>query len=184
MARVAAELTGFDAPTLPIDLCRAASPARAAYWRAMVAHLRRDVLTSDEVLDGPLTRTALFRGLVATLLETFPNPAVAARIADGHGRSLPVTLRRAVHYIEEHAGDDIGLTDIAAAAGLGLLGALVGALASSLADEPERTPAVVTLLVTASGVTVLGLASAPLGLAAGLLVRAVLRSADRARVRR
>jgi AraC-like DNA-binding protein len=122
VARVAAELTGFDARTLPIDLCRAVSPARAAYWRAMVAHLRRDVLTSDEVLDGPLTRTALFRGLVATLLETFPNPAVAARNADGHGRATPVTLRRAVRYIEEHAGDDIGLADIAAAAGLGARG--------------------------------------------------------------
>jgi len=122
VARVAAELTGFDAPTLPIDLCRALSPARAAYWRAMVAHLRRDVLTSDEVLDGPLTRTALFRGLVATLLETFPNPAVAARADDGHGRGTPATLRRAVRYIEEHAGDDIGLADIAAAAGLGARG--------------------------------------------------------------
>jgi AraC-like DNA-binding protein len=122
VARVAAELTGFDAPTLPIDLCRALSPARAAYWRAMVAHLRRDVLTSDEVLDGPLTRTALFRGLVATLLETFPNPAAAARADDGHGRGTPATLRRAVRYIEEHAGDDIGLTDIAAAAGLGARG--------------------------------------------------------------
>jgi benzoate membrane transport protein len=68
---------------------------------------------------------------------------------------------------------------VAAAAGLGLLGALVGALTSSVADEAERVPAVVTLLVTASGVTLLGLASAPLGLAAGLLVRAVLRPADR-----
>ena len=67
---------------------------------------------------------------------------------------------------------------VAAAAGLGLLGAFSGAATAALADERERTPAVVTLLVTASGVTLLGLGSAPLGLAAGLAVRAAVR--DRA----
>ena len=78
VARVVTELTGFAAPTLPIDLCRAVSPARAAHWRATVAYLRRDVLADDEVMAGPLTRTALFRTLVAMLLETFPNPAVGS----------------------------------------------------------------------------------------------------------
>jgi transcriptional regulator GlxA family with amidase domain len=86
-----------------------------------VAHLRRDVLGNGEVMAGPLTRTALFRGLVAMLVESFPNAAVA-RVGDDHGRDLPPTLRRAVRYIEEHAADEIGLSDIAAAAGLGARG--------------------------------------------------------------
>ena len=118
VARVVAELTGFDAPTLPIDLCRAVSPARAAHWRATVAHLRRDVLGDGEIMAGPLTRTALFRSLVAMLVESFPNPAVG-RPVDGGGRVEPPTLRRAIRYIEDHAADDIALADIAAAAGLG-----------------------------------------------------------------
>ena len=121
VARVVAELTGFDAPTLPIDLCRAVSPARAAHWRATIAHLRRDVLGDDEVMGGPLTRTALFRSLVAMLVESFPNPAAARTGGDGD-RATPPTLRRAIRYIEEHAGDDVGLVDIAAAAGLGARG--------------------------------------------------------------
>lgn len=120
VARVVAELTGFDAPTLPIDLCRAVSPARAAHWGATIAHLRRDVLTSNEVMAGPLTRTAVFRNLVAMLVESFPNPAAARAVVDG--RAAPPTLRRAIRYIEDHAADDIGLADIAAAAGVGARG--------------------------------------------------------------
>ena len=56
---------------------------------------------------------------------------------------------------------------VATAAGLGLLGALTAAVSGAWADEACRTPAAVTLLVTASGVTVLGLGAAPLGLLAG-----------------
>lgn len=56
---------------------------------------------------------------------------------------------------------------VATAAGLGLLGALVGAVTTAWSDERSRVPAAVTLLVSASGVTVLGLGAAPLGLLAG-----------------
>jgi benzoate membrane transport protein len=56
---------------------------------------------------------------------------------------------------------------VATAAGLGLLGALVGAVTTAWSDERSRMPAAVTLLVSASGVTVLGLGAAPLGLLAG-----------------
>ncbi|RJK94278.1 benzoate/H(+) symporter BenE family transporter [Vallicoccus soli] len=66
---------------------------------------------------------------------------------------------------------------VATAAGLGLLGAFVGAATAALADEDLRLPAAVTLLVTASGVDVLGLGSAPLGLAAGLVLARLLRPA-------
>lgn len=121
VARVVAELTGFDAPSLPVELCHAVSPARAAHWRATIAHLRRDVLGSDEVMAGPLTRNAVFRTLVAMLVESFPNPAVDHG-GSSSARSAPPTLRRAVRYIDEHAGDAIGLADIAAAAGLGARG--------------------------------------------------------------
>ena len=123
VARVTAELTGFDAPTVPFDLSRAVSPARAALWRATVDHLRRDVLADDEVMASPLSRTTVLRTLVAVLLETFPNPArdgVSGAHDRGHG--APRTVRRAVRFIEEHAGQDIGLAEIAAAAGVGARG--------------------------------------------------------------
>lgn len=53
-------------------------------------------------------------------------------------------------------------------AGLALIGALAGALGTALAKEEERFPAVLTLAVTASGLTLGGIGSAFWGLAAGL----------------
>ena len=58
---------------------------------------------------------------------------------------------------------------IAALAGLGLLGVLAASLGAALAAEP-REPALIALLVTASGTTMLGVGSALWGLAAGLAV--------------
>ncbi len=62
-------------------------------------------------------------------------------------------------------------------AGLGLIGALTGALGSALADERHRFAAVVTFAVTASGLAVLGVGSAFWGLLAGLLVLGLDRMA-------
>jgi benzoate membrane transport protein len=62
-------------------------------------------------------------------------------------------------------------------AGLALMGAFAGALTSALADDSARFPAVLTLAVTASGLSLLGIGSAFWGLAAGLLVMALDRFA-------
>ena len=70
---------------------------------------------------------------------------------------------------------------VATAAGLGLLGAFTGAVSGAWADERCRTPAAVTLLVTASGVTVLGLGAAPLGLLAGGALLLLDRTGERRR---
>lgn len=60
---------------------------------------------------------------------------------------------------------------IEAVAGLALLGALAGALAAAARDEELREAAIVTFVVAASGITVLGVSSAFWGLAAGLAFR-------------
>ncbi len=54
-------------------------------------------------------------------------------------------------------------------AGLALMGAFAGALGSALSEEAKRFPAVLTLAVTASGLTLFGIGSAFWGLAAGLV---------------
>ena len=61
-------------------------------------------------------------------------------------------------------------------AGLALLGTIGNGLAAALADDREREPALVTFLVTASGVTLLGIGSAFWGLVAGVLALAVLHA--------
>jgi AraC-like DNA-binding protein len=120
VAAIAADLTGFVAPCVPFPLSRAVSPARAALWRAVVEHLRRDVLGDEEVMASSLSRSTILRDLVAALVETFPNPARDALAATASRGSVGAgTWQRAVAYIEEHARDEIGLTEIAAAAGIG-----------------------------------------------------------------
>lgn len=59
---------------------------------------------------------------------------------------------------------------IATVAGLALLGPLTGALAAAMKEPEGQVPAVVTFVVTASGLTVAGIGSAFWGLAAGLAV--------------
>lgn len=59
---------------------------------------------------------------------------------------------------------------VAAAAGLGLLGAFSASAADCFADVRGRIAASVAFLTTASGIAVGGLSSAPLGLIAGVIV--------------
>lgn len=58
---------------------------------------------------------------------------------------------------------------IAALAGLALFGAIMTGMAGAMADEKQREPALITFLVTASGMSFLGLAAAFWGLIFGLV---------------
>lgn len=64
---------------------------------------------------------------------------------------------------------------VLAVAGLALIGTIGNGLAAALASEREREPALITFLVTASGVALFGIGSAFWGLLAGVLALAVLR---------
>jgi benzoate membrane transport protein len=64
---------------------------------------------------------------------------------------------------------------VLAIAGLALFGTIGNGLAAALANEREREPALVTFLVTASGVSLFGIGSAFWGLVAGTMALAVLR---------
>lgn len=68
---------------------------------------------------------------------------------------------------------------IPAVAGLALFGAFGSAVQQAIDDPGERLPAVVTFLVAASGISVLGVSAAFWALVAGLLVRAVLHMGKR-----
>ncbi|MDO9353595.1 MAG: benzoate/H(+) symporter BenE family transporter [Solirubrobacteraceae bacterium] len=64
---------------------------------------------------------------------------------------------------------------IEAVAGLALLGALAGALQAALADDRLREPALVTFVVSASGIASFGVSAAFWGLVAGLALMLVQR---------
>ncbi len=65
---------------------------------------------------------------------------------------------------------------VAAVAGLALFATIGNGLAAALRDENQREPALVTFLVTASGVTLSGVGSAFWGLVAGVVTLLILRA--------
>ncbi len=65
---------------------------------------------------------------------------------------------------------------VLAIAGLALLGTIGNGLANALAQDKQREPALITFLVTASGVSLFGIGSAFWGLVAGVLALLVLRT--------
>jgi benzoate membrane transport protein len=64
---------------------------------------------------------------------------------------------------------------VMAVAGLALIGTIASGLRAALHDDAQREPALITFLVTASGVTLLGVGSAFWGLVAGLAALLLLR---------
>jgi len=68
---------------------------------------------------------------------------------------------------------------VAAIAGLALLATIGNGLASAVGTENQREPALVTFLVTASGIAPAGIGSAFWGLVAGVMTLAILRVAGR-----
>jgi benzoate membrane transport protein len=68
---------------------------------------------------------------------------------------------------------------VASVAGLALLGAIMNGLAGAMSVEKEREPALLTFLVTASGVSFLGIGAAFWGLVAGVIATFVLLAKPR-----
>lgn len=81
------------------------------------------MLADDDVSVNPLVLAEATRALAVAMLATFPNSGSAALDERSRqGWADPAVLRRAVAYIDEHAGEDIGVDDVAAAARIGVRG--------------------------------------------------------------
>jgi AraC-like DNA-binding protein len=166
--RVAAELTGDDTATGPIgfELARPVSAAKAQHWKRLMQYVACDVAPNPAVHGSPLVLRQVFRLIVASALETFPNTTLTR---DGRtpGRMSAQSVRRAVAFIEEHAGEDIDLTDVAEAVRVGPR-ALQRAFRGSLATTPsgylrtvrmQRAHQDLTSAAPGDGATVAGIAS-------------------------
>jgi benzoate membrane transport protein len=84
---------------------------------------------------------------------------------------LAVVTTPLVSYLGAAPGAVVGTV-----AGVGLLGTLGSALSAAVSESPDRTAAVVTFVVAASGFTVGGIGPAFWALVAGLVVQGVLRA--------
>lgn len=118
--RVAASMVGDGRITTPVgfDLARPLTDAKAMHWKRLMQYVSSDVAGNPAVYSSQLMMGQVFRLIVATALETFPNTTLD-RARHTALPSSPGSVRRAMAYIEERAGDDIDLADIAEAAHVG-----------------------------------------------------------------
>ncbi|PZE24781.1 helix-turn-helix domain-containing protein [Curtobacterium sp. MCBD17_028] len=106
---------GFDHDHIPTG------EARSAWW----AMVRQVAVT---LISGPATVTldaerALARTAAEGLLAAFPHwPVVPATDPDGVGTAAEARVAAAERFIREHATSPIGITDVAAAAGMSMRG--------------------------------------------------------------
>jgi AraC-like DNA-binding protein len=121
VSAAAADLLDVEDPRVRFALGGPVSPARLRYWQAVVDHLT-NVFDVPEIAGSPLGRTEAFRMLAGATLSAFPNSALEV-VSDPHrpgpGTVEPAAVRRALAFIDAHAGESIGLAQIAAAARVG-----------------------------------------------------------------
>lgn len=120
--RVGAELSGLALDEVEFRDSVPVSQERSRAFTALLAHLSRDLLAHDEVMASALVRAETVRHLATSMLLTFPNTALDVLTeadAPGPGAAEPAVTRRAVQFIDGHAHEPIGLTEMAAAARVG-----------------------------------------------------------------
>lgn len=89
------------------------TPAAAGSWSAALDYAQQ--LTAQPDL-SPLVAGVAARLVAATALATFPHNAVTEPDAGDRRAAHPLTVRRAVAYMDSHLDHDISLVDIAQAA--------------------------------------------------------------------
>jgi AraC-like DNA-binding protein len=115
------EVAGLDPGTPPptFTSVRPISPNRARGCRRTRDYVNGLFAGDPELAGAPLVVGSASRMLAGMLLATFPNSATAplSRIDQCDARA-PGAVRRAVAFIESRADQDIGIDDIAVAAGV------------------------------------------------------------------
>ncbi|MUN64800.1 helix-turn-helix domain-containing protein [Kocuria sediminis] len=91
--------------------------AAAQHWAGAVGYLR-DVLDTPDAATVPLIRAEAQRRVATALLHCFPSTFTDHPRPEETTTPLPGPVRRAARYIDEHLGEPIDLTHLAAAARL------------------------------------------------------------------
>ena len=172
-------VVGLALPLFVVNLASQYAPGVAVMktfgyavpWRPTVL-----VTAGVSVLAAPFGGHAVNLAAISSALsaspEAHPDPRrrwLAALSAAGSNLVLAGLSGAAAFVL---ANSPAGL--IITVAALALLGTLGTAASQALAEPADREAAVITLVTTASGITLLGIGSAFWGLAFGLVVRAVL----------
>ncbi len=116
ITEVAAAQAGIGPVDLRFESMAPVSPEMGRYFRDTVGHLRRILTGPDQLLRNPLVMRAALDLIATSALVTFPNTAMSVSYRPGPGPVAPAAVRRAVSFIEAHAGEPITAARIAEAA--------------------------------------------------------------------
>ncbi|WP_036319476.1 benzoate/H(+) symporter BenE family transporter, partial [Microbacterium indicum] len=148
-----------------------ASYGYRAPWRFTMGLTGVGSMVSALFGGGTLNMGALTTAMVASP-DAHPDPAERWKGVRVMGIGYGVM---AVFATALMALSDVDPAVLAAVAGLALIPTLASSLTAAVSDTAHRLPAVVTFLVGASGVTILGIGAAFWALLVGLVAYAVLR---------
>lgn len=125
------------------------------------------------VFGAPTTNLAAITGALTSGPTAHPDPAARwiAAVAAGVTMFFLALIAPLAASVMTQADPVL----VGTAAGLALLGAFAGAVGDALRTDVRRIPSAATILVAASGVTAMGVGSAPLGLLVGGLLLVVTR---------
>ncbi|WP_250008120.1 AraC family transcriptional regulator [Actinoplanes sp. M2I2] len=116
VADVAAARTGIDRADFRFEGVTPVSPGLGRYWQETMSYVHRLLAGAPEPLRSPLAISAAAELAASAALVAFPNAAMTAPHRPAVGPAPPASVRRAVSYIESHAGDPITAAWIAEAA--------------------------------------------------------------------
>jgi AraC-like DNA-binding protein len=108
---------GLVGRAVKVDFTRPITPAAGRHWSQTIRYVQSSVSNSPLLAAAPLARQELGWLVSGAVLACFPNSTLDAELP-AYGRSTPQPLRRALAFIDEHAGDAITLNEIAVAAHL------------------------------------------------------------------
>jgi AraC-like DNA-binding protein len=110
---VATAAAGADEP---IRLTHSApiSPSATHHLAGVIDYVHHSIDENSGALQSPLVAAAVERYVVASLLTSIPNTALLDPTIEDRNDSSPVLLRRAIAFIEDNAGREMTLADIAA----------------------------------------------------------------------
>jgi AraC-like DNA-binding protein len=106
-----------DRERVNVDFTRPITPAAGRHWSQTIRYVRGSVSNSPLLAAAPLARRELGWLVSSAVLACFPNSTLDAASAS-YASDTPQPLRRALAFIDEHAGDPITLNQIAIAARL------------------------------------------------------------------
>jgi AraC-like DNA-binding protein len=106
-----------DQETVNVDFTRPITAAAGHHWSQTIRYVQSFISNSPMLAAAPLARRELRWLVNSAVLACFPNSTLDAQPAFYAG-DTPQPLRRALAFIDEHAGDPITLNEIAIAARL------------------------------------------------------------------